>query len=64
MYVLGFDAGDPYYDTKRGMEEVKAWFEENIRKVQSHKQDVISSINAEVLRCLSLSPSSPLSLSI
>ncbi len=31
-YVLGFDAGDPFYDTEAGMASVEKWFMENVIK--------------------------------
>eukprot|EP01038_Epipyxis_sp_PR26KG_P013356 gene13356-17915_t len=30
-YVLGYDKGDPFYDTKEGMDSVKKWFYDNIQ---------------------------------
>ena len=34
-YVLGYDAGDPYYDTEYGMKEVLNWFESNVESVMA-----------------------------
>eukprot|EP01039_Chlorochromonas_danica_P006585 gene6585-7275_t len=31
-YVLGYDAGDAYYDSVKGLEEVKVWFSEQVEK--------------------------------
>merc|ERR1712178_619489 len=36
VYVLGYDKGDPYYDTDKGMKEVKEWFVENVEKVMAN----------------------------
>lgn len=31
VYVMGYDIGDPFYDTNAGMAEVKQWFKENVQ---------------------------------
>jgi hypothetical protein len=31
-YTLGYDVGDPFYDTEKGMASVDAWFAENVIK--------------------------------
>jgi hypothetical protein len=33
VYMLGFDAGDSFYDSDEGMLKVKSWFSEEITKV-------------------------------
>jgi hypothetical protein len=33
LFVIGFDLGDPYYDTEIGMKEVKDWFETYVTRV-------------------------------
>lgn len=30
VYVMGYDVGDPYYDNKKGLAEVQAWFSREI----------------------------------
>ena len=30
LFVLGYDQGDPFYDTETGMQESKDWFQEHI----------------------------------
>ncbi len=35
MFVLGYDAGDPYYDTDLGMIEVKKWFIDNVENIMT-----------------------------
>jgi len=32
-FVLGFDKGDPYYDSDAGMKETKAWFKKHVEDV-------------------------------
>lgn len=32
IYVLGYDQGDPFYDSPKGLDSVKAWFQENVEK--------------------------------
>ena len=31
-YVLGYDIGDPFYDSEKGMSSVDSWFAENVIK--------------------------------
>ena len=33
VYVLGFDVGDPFYDSEKGMAEVLQWYEDNVESV-------------------------------
>jgi len=37
VYVLGYDAGDPYYDSAAGMQEVLSWFDTHVQSVMAKK---------------------------
>lgn len=41
-YVLGYDQGDPYYDSTEGMAQVEAWFEAHIAAPLKNNNVIIS----------------------
>jgi hypothetical protein len=41
-YVLGYDKGDPYYDSVEGMKEVESWFADNIHVPMKEKGILIT----------------------
>jgi hypothetical protein len=42
QYYLGYDVGDPFYDSEKGLKEVTEWFEKNVEKPLKEKSVSLS----------------------
>lgn len=51
-YVLGYDAGDPFYDSQAGLTEVKRWFTSNIEQPLYQRGIVLTLRTVRVLNNL------------